>query len=170
MNRLVSRHVNHWFQSIQHDGQSPAITIRTITDLFLRNLQRFHLNLWIPEREFRRHICEATCTMYVAAKKNILWYGPFSSPLRPDGWTPEDEHAWHDHLQFNFFSYELWQNLWSLIPTAYWETKIPHWRDSIERIYMHYIMVDQNFIDENGGYPQQAQESSHAMPIHYEDD
>jgi hypothetical protein len=124
--------------------------------------------LWIPEADFRRNICEAVSTMYVANKQTTNWYGPFSKPVRPEGWTRDDENAWMDYLQFNYFTYDLWQLIWSLVFVGYWESKVPFWRDSVERIMIHYLYVDRSFHDDEFGCQQQYQQP-HSAVIHDDD-
>ncbi len=166
MNRIVNRHINHWFHSTQHDGGSPAITIQSLNDIFLQHLQRFGFHLWLSETEFRRNICRAICIMYMAAKRNETWHGPFSKAPRPDGWTDEDELEWFDHLHFNYFSYDFWQTVWSQIFPSFWESKVPYWRDSIERILIHYIAIDTTFMEEDPNQTEHAQQQHH----HYDEE
>jgi hypothetical protein len=104
--------------------------------------------------------------MYVASKRNSHWYGPFSKAERPDGWTRDDERDWMDHLHFSYFSYDTWQNIWSRIPVTYWESRVPNWRDSIERLYAHYIQVDPSFRDEDHGHSHTESSGPQHLPSH----
>jgi hypothetical protein len=145
---MLSEHVNKWLHHQRVDNTTPAETILQFNNLFLKQVQRLGLHLWCPEAQFRKNMCEALCTLYIAERQGTTWKGPLSAPKRPYGWTVQKERDWEDYMRNRLFTYELWQLVWCQIPQAYWETTCPYWREHFEHIATHYLMVHPDMLDE----------------------
>ena len=144
----VSQHVTKWFQKVDVDGESPALLLERLSTLVLAHMDRFRFSLACSETQFRRNICNAVCMMYYSNKMQMGWRGPLSRVQRPTGWSHTLEYQWKDILRMHYFSYDLWQTIWSQIPEALWESTLPHWREAIEGIYLHYIACRQELLDD----------------------
>jgi hypothetical protein len=146
--RLLSDHVNRWFSSDRVDGPPPVDSILQFNNEFLRHVKRLRVHLWCSEKEFRRYMCEALCTIYVASKQKTTWKGPLSAPKRPYGWTPTHETDWMDYVRNRLFTDDLWRAIWCHVPNENWEHAVPDWRDHFEFIATHYLMVHPDVLED----------------------
>jgi hypothetical protein len=147
--QLVSRHTTQWFQRVGVDEVSPALMISDVSSRLLHYIASRNLFLNVPERDFRKYMCEFLCTSYIAHKRNVEWRGPLSKPYRPPGWTQQQELEWQEYLTHEFFSSEFWIHFWSHIPEAFWESKVPNWRNHIQWVLLHYINVQSDKMDDD---------------------
>lgn len=150
--QAVNNSVTQWFQFPKRDSISPAETVMNWNDLFLESIARQKFDLVCSELEFRRLMCEALCTMYLAKKRNTVWRGPISVRHRPQGWTSAHEMEWKDILQSKYFTIDFFEKIWERFEKAIWENAISDWRTQFEIICLHYIQVKPELIiDANDG-------------------
>lgn len=140
-NQMLSSHVTKWFHHERQDSVIPAESILQFNNEFLRQMKRLHVNLWCSEKEFRKNMCEALCTLYISNKRNTNWKGPLSMQKRPHGWTPHHETEWIDYIRDRLFTPEIWHLIWCHVPYANWESAVPDWRNVFEYIAIHYLIV-----------------------------
>jgi hypothetical protein len=141
INTLVSRHVTQWFHRVQRDEMSPALSLVDISTRILQYIQSRKLSLIVSEKEFRRNVCEFICTYYVAKKRDVPWRGPLSELPRPVGWSTEHEDQWLEWLRMHVLSSEFWNCFWDSTPESIWEYRVGGWRDAMEFVVQHYIVV-----------------------------
>ncbi len=147
INELISRHTTQWFHRINRDEVSPAISLLEITTRILEFMDARKLSLTVSEETFRKYMCEFLCTYYIAQKRQISWRGPLTAKPRPRGWTDKHEQQWEDYLRFTHFSSDYWNAFWDYTPEALWESRVPGWRDHLEYIVMHYVVVQPHKIE-----------------------
>jgi hypothetical protein len=148
LNKLISAHTTQWFHYEKSDSISPALSVKQFSELFLNACKRMKLTLTCTEKEFKNFMCEATCTMYVAHKRNTTWIGPLSELQRPKKWNSGLEAQWIDYIRFHYFTSDTWHNLWHQIPEGMWERSVPEWRVSMEHIVYHYIECQPQNLDD----------------------
>ncbi len=147
LDRLISRHTTQWFHRVNMDELSPAISLNEISTRLLEFMEARKLGLTVTQGEFRRNLCEFLCTYYIANKRGTTWRGPLSQAPRPRGWTSQHEQQWEDYLRFEHFSADFWSAFWDYTPEALWESRSPGWRDNLEHVVLHYIVVQPGKID-----------------------
>jgi hypothetical protein len=147
-NNVLSEHVTRWFHQELADGTSPENSMRIFNNRLLQYLQKWKLELDVVEEVFRRYMCEALCTMYVAAKQKTSWFGPHSSSRRPRGWNSRKEKAWQDYIGFHYFTHDFWTHFWEYMPESSWEHSLPDWRNAFQNIVTHYVTVRTELIDD----------------------
>jgi len=116
--RILSHHVNTWFQNSAGEDASPAEATAVISSLFLERCERFKLNIVTDPITFRKIMCETVCTLYHCDKYNVDWNGPHRKFFIPNQWTDEIESAWNSCISVKFFNEYFWASFWRAIPTS----------------------------------------------------
>ena len=148
----ISYHTTEWFHRACEGDDSPALTLRNMSNSFLRYLAETRLKLAVPEETFRKFMCEAVCTMYISAKQGTQWQGPNSIMSRPSGWSYLNEIAWREYLSYMYFGSEFWTDFWNEVgDSTAWEYVIPNWRCDMERILPHYIFCNPKLFSGGAG-------------------
>jgi len=140
--------VNNWFHSVTGDTLSPAETIATISDEFLKSTKKFNLDIAVSESVFRKAMCEALCTFYHTYTYKMNWSGPNRNFPKPANWTEDIERAWNDYVNLRLFTAEFWMFFWRKIPEPMWE--IPNWRENIQYLMPLYLRPSIDILIDKG--------------------
>lgn len=147
LNALISRHTTQWFHRVNMDELSPAISLQEITTRILNSIEGWKMSITVSRTEFRKNLCEFLCTYYISKKRDVAWRGPFSEAPRPRGWKSHHETDWYEYLRHEHFSTDFWESFWDYTPEAIWESRTSGWRDCVEYVILHYIVVQPQRID-----------------------
>lgn len=152
--KILYNNITKWFHKTipgkENEG-TPAETIQELCDNFIDLLKRKRLNLSIPERNFRRNMCAALCTMKKHRDTHLL--RNFPKDQYPSNWNKEMEYIWQEWLNERCFGN--WIAFWARLPVREWEDQIPGWRQGIEDLLPTYVrreievMVDEGLIVED---------------------
>ncbi len=133
-----SVYLTQWFHTSVYDERTPAQSAQLVSDLFLDILHTKHLSLSVSESQFRRLVCEATCS--------LRRFSELSNPRRkfprPLGWNEEIESYWNECLHVHIVSDAFWDSFWVRIPRSAWEDSLPTWRATLQSILPMYIRRD----------------------------
>lgn len=153
MRREMSRKITTWFHEEGVDE-----TLFEVAHDFLDILPRRGLNLEVPEKSFRRSLCEAICVMRysgvrsLASSKRHVYY--------PEEWTAELETLWQTWLSDNIFTQAFWHNFWSRHLVQPWEYEMAGWRSVFEELMPTYVRRSMDLFvaqglfveDDDGGF------------------
>ena len=153
MRRQMSRQITTWFHEEGVDE-----TLFEVAQDFLEILPRRGLNLEVPEKSFRRSLCEAICVMRysgvrsLASSKRHVYY--------PEEWTAELETLWQTWLSDTIFTSAFWHNFWSRHLAQPWEYEMAGWRGVFEELMPTYVRRSRDLFvaqglfveDDDGGF------------------
>ena len=153
MRRQASRQITTWFHE-----ESVDETMFEVAHDFLEILPRQRLSLDVPEKYFRRCLCEAICMMCYSGvgslgySKRIVHY--------PDEWTAELETLWQTWLSDTIFTSVFWHNFWNRHPVQLWESEMEGWRRVFEELMPTYVRRSMDLFvaqglfveDDDGGF------------------
>ena len=140
-----------WLQTKTYSNDlTPLETINSATNLFLDDLDRFELEISIPESQFKKYMCEAVCAFYIANEYNKEIRGPPKSNKLPRGWTDTAENVWYDFIYTWYFTDEYWLEFWDTVGMANWEVTLPRWREFFQTALLVYLHRDANRLLEDG--------------------
>ena len=143
--------INVWLRTKTFSSDlTPLETIDSATSLFLDDLDRFELEISIPERQFKKYMCEALCAFYVAHQYNKDIVGPPKSDKLPRGWTDTAENVWYDYIYTWYFTDEYWAAFWETVGAANWEVTLPRWREFFQTALLIYLFRDANRLLDDG--------------------
>jgi len=144
LNSLSSTTITHWFQGIQEDNCSPALSISDVRCVFQEYVASQNLNLICTNKELSKSLCEALCVYYAsrAGRHRSAVTGPHRKFPRTKDWNEELETIWKEFLSWRIFSDDRWSAFWSHLPVRLWETEVPGWRLFFETFLIDYIQPD----------------------------
>lgn len=146
-----SERINLWLRSKTFSSDlTPLETINSATNLFLDDLDRFDLEIDIPEQQFKKYMCEAICAFYVAHQYQKKVVGPPKSDKLPRGWTDTAENVWYDYIYTWYFTDDYWTEFWETVGAANWEVELPRWREFFQTALLIYLFRDATRLLDDG--------------------
>ena len=142
--------VTEWFHTPDSDDITPAVTAGQIIDLFLNKLDKFRLDLVVPQSKFRNIICEFFCEHYAAFHLNQNVRGPRTFAKKPNDWSYEIYERWFDYLDHYYFNYEFWDSFWYSIEDSEELNVITNWQNMLTALLPYFIKCDSDILVEAG--------------------
>ena len=151
--RQASRRITTWFHE---EGVDESMF--DVAHDFLEILSRRGLNLDVPEKSFRRSLCEAICTMRYSGVRSLG--ASMRHVYYPEEWTAELETLWQQWITNSMFTTAFWHNFWSRHPLQAWESDMEGWRAVFEELLPTYVRRNMELFvaqglfveDEDGGF------------------
>lgn len=129
---------------------TPLETINSATNVFLDDLDRFDLELAIPDQQFKKYMCDAVCAFYIAHQYGKQVAGPSKIEKLPRGWTETAENVWYDYIYTWYFTDEYWAGFWETVGAANWEETLPRWREFFQTALLIYLFRDADRLLDDG--------------------
>jgi len=131
-------YVNEWLHYENDHMYSPIETIKSVVELFWKDVQRLKLTLNVTKKQLFEIMCEGLCMYYMSQCKNYKFL--YVPKLRTkESWDSEKEELWMDFLTYNYFNTFYWERFWLNIPEENWECAVPLWRQDFQSILPFYI-------------------------------
>lgn len=153
----IANRVNTWFRTraldcdaFGNEDHTPLETIATVSSLFLEKCDQFGFDLNVSETTFRKYMCDALCSLYVAEQfdKRVIQTRKISKT--PRGWTNDAENVWNDYIYTRYFTDQFWEKFWDCVGDAGWMTDIPRWREFFQSALLVYLQRDSTRLIEEG--------------------
>ncbi len=144
--------VTRWFHTLDTAATSPAMSVMDFNDGFLDMCEHYGFSLRVPERTFRRNMCEFVCSLRLARRYGDLAVAGPRSVTRPEGWTRDMYTRWLEYLQQFYFSSQEWDQFWKGVPVSPWEEALPTWRADIQAVAILYICGDADRLIQAGTF------------------
>lgn len=143
--------ITDWFHRPDAMDISPAITVATISDVFIDFLYHYRFNLPMPENKFRITLCDYICTSYHAHKTGKQIVGPNTYPKLPSDWTYSMHQTWIDYISHEYFTDDFWNDFWENIPISQQLTEsLPHWKENMQALLIYYVKGDHDVMVKEG--------------------
>jgi len=149
-NHYMSSNITNWFHNFGTDDMTPALSVRYVADMFLDVLKTKGMTISIPEKQFRKALCEATCSLKLATLQNRILSDPLRTFPKPPKWNRDLEVLWNDWLNSRMLTYDFWISFWNRVRVSVWEDTLPTWRSTLQTILPFYIQRDTSFLVSEG--------------------